>query len=120
MADGVQQYALNEEQHLLQETVRAFARDKVAPHADAIDRDAQYPQAMFDALRELGLFALPFPGEFGGTNSMLSSCIAIEELGRICYNTAYLLVVQWVPFAAVLAGGNDDQQKTVSTWSGVR
>lgn len=111
MADGVQQYALNEEQHLLQETVRAFARDKVAPHADAIDRDAQYPQAMFDALRELGLFALPFPGEFGGTNSMLSSCIAIEELGRICYNTAYLLVVQWVPFAAVLAGGNDDQKK---------
>ena len=105
------QYALNDEQRLLQETVRAFARDKVAPLADAIDRDAEYPQDMFDALRELGLFALPFPAEFGGTHSMLSSCIAIEELGRVCYNTAYLLVVQWVPFAAVLAGGNDEQKK---------
>ncbi|MFT5392137.1 MAG: alkylation response protein AidB-like acyl-CoA dehydrogenase [Gammaproteobacteria bacterium] len=105
------QYALNDEQHLLQETIRAFARKTVAPHAADIDRHAQYPQHMFDALRELGLFALPFPERFGGSDSMLSSCIAIEELGRVCYNTAYLLVVQWVPFAAVLAGGNEEQHQ---------
>lgn len=109
MDDAVAQYSLTEEQRLLQETVRAFARNKVAPHADAIDAEAKYPQHMFDALREFGLFALPFPEKYGGSNSMLSSCIAIEELGRVCYNTAYLLVVQWVPFAAVLAGGNEEQ-----------
>jgi len=103
------QYALSDEQRLLQETVRAFAREKVAPFAGEIDRTAEYPQHMFDALRELGLFALPFPERYGGSGSMLASCIAVEELGRICYNTAYLLVVQWVPFAAVLAGGNEEQ-----------
>jgi acyl-CoA dehydrogenase len=105
-----QQYTLNEEQRLIQQTVRAFALDKVRPHAQQIDRDGVYPQHMFDALRELGLFALPFPAAFGGTNSMLSACVAIEELGRICYNTASLLVVQWVPFGAILAGGNETQQ----------
>ena len=41
---------------------------------------------------------------------MLSACIAVEELGRICYNTAYLLVVQWVPFGAILAGGTEAQK----------
>jgi alkylation response protein AidB-like acyl-CoA dehydrogenase len=42
---------------------------------------------------------------------MLSACIAVEELGRVCYNTAYLLVVQWLPFGAILAGGTTAQQE---------
>ncbi|MCH9670601.1 MAG: acyl-CoA dehydrogenase family protein [Gammaproteobacteria bacterium] len=104
-------FGFAEEQIILRDMVRNFARAKVAPRAAEIDRTAEYPQDMFDALRDLGLFALPFPKEFGGTDSMLSACLAIEELGRICYNTAYLLVVQWVPFAAVLAGGNDEQKQ---------
>ena len=41
----------------------------------------------------------------------LSASIAIEELGRVCYNTAYLLIVQWVPFGAILAAGNDEQKQ---------
>ena len=54
---------------------------------------------------------MPFPKEFGGTGSMLSSCVAIEEFGRVCYNTAYLLVVQWTPFGAILAGGSAEQKE---------
>ena len=52
----------------------------------------------------------PFDKKYGGIGSILGACIAIEELGRICYNTAYLLVVQWVPFGAILAGGSPNQQ----------
>ncbi len=110
MADSVQ-YALTDEQHLLQETLRAFARDRVAPRAAEIDAKAAYPQDMFEALRELGMFALPFPERYGGADSMLSACIAIEELGRVCYNTAYLLIVQWTPFCAILYGGTEEQKK---------
>lgn len=105
------QYALTDEQRLLQETLRAFAHDKVAPRAADIDAKAEYPQDMFEALRELGMFALPFPEGYGGANSMLSACIAIEELGRVCYNTAYLLIVQWTPFCAVLYGGTEEQKQ---------
>ena len=54
---------------------------------------------------------MPFEEKYGGMNSILSACIAIEEFGRICYNTAYLLVVQWVPFGAILAGGSEDQKE---------
>lgn len=109
--DTMSSYALNEEQRQIQELVRRLARDKVAARADAIDRTAEYPQDMFDLLREVGLFTIPFPKEYGGTGSMLSAAVAIEELGRVCYNTAYLLIVQWVPFGAILAAGTDEQKQ---------
>ena len=75
------QYALNEEQLLLQNTLRSFAGDRVAPRAAEIDAKAEYPQDMFDLLKDLGLFTLPFDEKYGGMNSILSACIAIEEFG---------------------------------------
>ncbi len=107
-------FSLSDEQRQVQDTIRRVAADKVAPRAAAIDADAAYPQDMFDLLRDLGLFTLPFPAAYGGPNqgggSMLSACVAVEELCRVCYNTAYLLIVQWVPFGAILAGGSQAQK----------
>jgi acyl-CoA dehydrogenase len=103
-------YSLTEDQLAVQELVRRVAREQVAPRADAIDRDAEYPQDMFELLKALGLFALPLPTEHGGTGSLLAGCIAVEEFGRVCYNTGYLLVVQWVAFGALHAAGNAEQK----------
>ncbi len=103
-------YELNEDQRQIQDLVRRVAREKVAPRAAEIDRTGEYPQDMFDLLKALGLFTVPFPAEYGGTGSLLSACVAVEELGRVCYNTGYLLVVQWIPFGAILAGGSGAQQ----------
>ena len=103
-------YALSDDQLAIQDLIRRIAREKVAPRADEIDRTAEYPQDMFDLLKGLGLFALPFPVEYGGTGDMLAACIAVEELGRVCYNTGYLLVVQWVAFGALLAAGTHEQK----------
>ena len=104
------QYELSEDNKRIRELVRRVALEKVAPRAAEIDAKAEYPQDMFDLLKDLGFFTLPFDEKYGGMNSILSACIAIEEFGRICYNTAYLLVVQWVPFGAILAGGSKDQK----------
>jgi len=104
-------YTLTPEQIEVQELVRRVARERCAKRADEIDRTAEYPQDMFELLCELGLFTVPFPAEYGGMHSMLAACIAVEEFGRVCYNTAYLLVVQWLPFKAILAGGSDEQKE---------
>lgn len=104
-------YTLSEDQIAIRDLIRRVAREKVAPRAEAIDRTAEYPHDMFALLKGLGLFALPFPVQYGGTGSMLSACIAVEEFGRVCYNTGYLLVVQWTPFGAILAGGNEAQKE---------
>ena len=101
---------LGEDQLQVQELTRRIARERVAARAQAIDHDAEYPHDMFEILKSLGLFTLPFPTEYGGSNSLLSACVAVEELGRVCYNTAYLLVLQWVPIGAILAGGSKEQK----------
>lgn len=98
------------EQDQVRELVRKVANERVAPRANAIDATAEYPHDMFALLKELGLFSLPFPERYGGMGSMVTACLAIEELGRVCYNTAYLLLVQWVPFVAILASGSDEQR----------
>lgn len=110
VAVGKELFMFTEEQIHIRDLIRRIAKEKVAPRADEIDRSADYPQDMFDLLKELGLFTLPFPERYGGTNSMVSACLAIEELGRVCYNTAYLLLLQWVPFGAILSGGSDEQK----------
>jgi alkylation response protein AidB-like acyl-CoA dehydrogenase len=103
--------ALNQEQQRIRDLVRRVARERVAARAADIDATAQYPQDMFELLKGLGLFTLPFPAEYGGSGSMLSACVAIEELGRVCYNTAYLLLVQWAPFSAIITGGSEQQKQ---------
>lgn len=101
---------LNDDDRELQAHIRRIANERVAPRADAIDRNAEYPQDMFDLLRELGIFTLPFPERYGGRESLVSACVAVEEFNRVCYNTAYLLIVQWTPFGAIAAAGNREQQ----------
>jgi alkylation response protein AidB-like acyl-CoA dehydrogenase len=103
-------YSLGEDQREVRDLVQRVARERVAPRAHEIDRRAEYPEDMFQLLRELGLFTLPFPAAYGGSGSLLSGCVAVEELGRVCYNTAYLLVVQWTAFGAILAGGTPEQR----------
>lgn len=104
-------FEFTEDQQAVQDLVRRVANEKVAARANDIDKSAEYPQDMFDLLKELGLFTLPFPEEYGGTEDSVACCIAIEELGRVCYNTAYLLLVQWLPFGAILAGGTKEQKE---------
>ena len=106
----MQSTLLTSDQLQLQDLIRRVSRERVAKRADEIDRTAEYPQDMFDLLKELGMFALPFPVEYGGAGSLLSACVAVEEFGRVCYNTAYLLVTQWSPFGAILGGGSEAQK----------
>ncbi len=101
---------LTEDQLAIRDLTRRVARERVAPRAQAIDRDAEYPTDIYQMLKELGLFTLPFPPEYGGSGSLLSGCIAVEEFGRVCYNTAYLLILQWIPIGALLAGGSKEQK----------
>jgi alkylation response protein AidB-like acyl-CoA dehydrogenase len=103
-------YQLTDDQIQIRDLIRRVATERVAPRADAIDRSAEYPHDMYALLKELGLFTLPFPEAYGGAGSVMSACIAVEEFGRVCYNTGYLLVVQWTPFGAILEGGTEEQK----------
>jgi alkylation response protein AidB-like acyl-CoA dehydrogenase len=77
-------FDLSDEQRLLRDTVREFARGEVAPVAEELDRTKRFPYEVVARLGELGLMGMPFPPEDGGGGAdTLSYAIAIEELARV-------------------------------------
>ncbi len=77
-------FELSDEQRLLRDTVRDFARNEVAPAAAELDETKAFPYELVKKLGELGLMGIPFPTEYGGGGAdTLSYALAVEELARI-------------------------------------
>jgi short/branched chain acyl-CoA dehydrogenase len=77
-------FDLTPEQELLRETVRTFARDRVAPVAAELDRESRFPYELVAEMAELGLMGIPIPDEYEGAGGdTVSYALAIEELTRI-------------------------------------
>src|ERR1700737_1994937 len=76
-------FDLTAEQQAIRDTCRDFAREVVAPAAEELDREHKFGHDIVRQMGELGLFGLPFPGEYGGAGGdFLSLCLAIEEISR--------------------------------------
>ncbi|MFL5906547.1 MAG: acyl-CoA dehydrogenase family protein, partial [Solirubrobacterales bacterium] len=77
-------FELTDEQRLLRDTVRDFARQEVAPAAEELDRTKSFPYELVAKMAELGLMGIPFPEEYGGGGAdTLAYALAVEELTRI-------------------------------------
>jgi short/branched chain acyl-CoA dehydrogenase len=77
-------FGLTDEQRLLRDTVRDFARQEVAPVAEELDRTKAFPYDLVRHMGELGLMGIPFPEEYGGGGAdTLAYAIAVEELARV-------------------------------------
>ncbi len=75
---------LSPEQRLLVETVRAFARDRIAPIAAEHDESGEFPWETVREMADLGLFGIPFPEELGGAGAdTLSLLLVVEELAKV-------------------------------------
>jgi len=85
-------YELTEEQLLLRNTLRDFARSEIAPVASKHDETGEFPWENVRKMRELGLFGMTFPAEYGGAGlDTLSYAIAVEEISRACASTGITL-----------------------------
>jgi len=86
---------LNEEQQLLQKTVREFAESEVRPMAKANDETGHFPFELFRKAAELGLTGVAFPESEGGSGfDHVAYSIVIEEISRCCASTGVILSVQ--------------------------
>jgi alkylation response protein AidB-like acyl-CoA dehydrogenase len=75
---------LTPEQELVRETVREFARERVAPVAEELDRESRFPYDLVAELGELGLMGLPISEDYGGAGGdTVSYALAVEELTRV-------------------------------------
>ncbi|MCS5553849.1 MAG: acyl-CoA dehydrogenase family protein, partial [SAR324 cluster bacterium] len=104
---------INEEIDLLRETVRQFAEKNIAPIADEIDRNNEFPQHLWTELGKLGLLGITVPENYGGSGmSYLANLIAVEEISRasasvgLSYGAHSNLCVN-----QLLLNGNDKQRE---------
>src|SRR5437773_9965397 len=85
-------YELTEEQTRLRDMLREFADGEVAPKAARYDEQNEFPWDNVKKMRELGLFGMIFPEEYGGLGlDTLSYVIAVEEISRACASTGITL-----------------------------
>lgn len=74
---------LTEEQEELREAVERFCRSHVAPRADEIDRENQFPGELWGELGNLGVLGVTAPEEYGGMGlGYTEHCIVMEEISR--------------------------------------
>lgn len=102
---------LTEEQRGIQQLARDFARDEIAPHTDAWDRDAVFDRAIITRLGELGFLGMLIPEELGGLG--LDTCtylVALEEIAAVDASVAVAMSVHnSLPTQMLLRWGTPEQ-----------
>lgn len=97
------------------DTIRRFARDKVAPFAAAVDHEQRPPTEAVEASIALGLPGLPFPEHLGGQGGdMFAQCIMVEELARVCAATSLSVSSCWIMLAVMDVGTEAQQQEFIT------
>lgn len=101
------------EQELVRDTVRAFARNRVAPVAAELDLESRFPYELVAELAELGLMGIPIPEEYGGAGGdTLSYAIAIEELTRVDSSVAITVAAHTsLGTMPILMFGTEEQKR---------
>lgn len=85
-------FALTDEQIMIQNTAKEFAQKEIAPIAAEIDRTHRFPAELIPKLAELNLLGVPFPDEVGGSGAdYLSYILVVEELARVCASTSVIV-----------------------------
>jgi short/branched chain acyl-CoA dehydrogenase len=85
-------FDLTSEQEAFRKVVRDFADEVVAPRSAEADLEEKLPLDVVKQMGALGLFGLPFPEAYGGSEAdAVTVCVALEELGRVDQSIAITL-----------------------------
>lgn len=76
-------FNLGETADMIRDTVNAFARDEIAPRAEQIDIDNEFPNDLWRKFGDMGLLGMTVPEEYGGSGlGYTEHVIALEEISR--------------------------------------
>ena len=106
-------FRLTEEQELIRNNIREFARKHIDPIAAEIDESSRHPAELFRELAAGGWMGIPLPEAYGGSGAdFLTHAVVVEEVSRSCASTGFTLSFHAGIIGTVLAlFGNDEQKK---------
>jgi alkylation response protein AidB-like acyl-CoA dehydrogenase len=104
-------YRLTDDQLALRDAVGVLADDRIAPRAAEIDRTAEFPWDVKELLASHDILSLPYPEQYGGLGGdLLTVCLAIEQISRVCATSGLILAVHELASLPLLLAGTDAQK----------
>jgi alkylation response protein AidB-like acyl-CoA dehydrogenase len=103
---------MTDEQKAITEMVHQFADEQILPNAEHFDHEDAFPEAIVDQMKELGLFGVTIPEEYGGMGLDLSTyAMIVEELSRGWISISGVINTHFIGSYLLMKFGNDEQKQ---------
>jgi alkylation response protein AidB-like acyl-CoA dehydrogenase len=103
---------LDDEQRAIVETVRDFVEKEVIPVADELEHRDEFPEKIVEGMKELGLFGLTVPEEYGGAGlDLMTYALAGVELSRGWMSLSGILNTHFMAVYLLKKHGSEEQRK---------
>src|ERR1700722_11108722 len=103
---------LSPEERQLLDSVRALARDEIAPRAAAYDRASEFPWDNVKAINALGLNAMFVPEAYGGAGLSYAAYLAcVREISAACASTGIIWATNFHAIKPVIDFGGEEQKR---------
>src|SRR5919107_4003852 len=92
-------------------TVRTFVDKEIIPHAQELEHADAYPTEIVEGLKELGIFGLMIPEEYGGLGeSLLTYALVVEEIARGWMSVSGVINTHFIVAYMLRQHGTDEQK----------
>lgn len=103
---------LSEEQHDLLGLVREFVDEQIIPVAQQLEHADEYPQGIVNQMKEMGIFGLMIPEEYGGLGeSLLTYALCVEEISRGWMPVSGIINTHFIVAYMILKHGTTEQKE---------
>ncbi|MCL2419263.1 MAG: acyl-CoA dehydrogenase family protein [Conexibacteraceae bacterium] len=103
---------LTDEQHAITEMVRQFADEQIIPNAEHYDHEDLFPEPIVEQMKELGLFGVTIPEEYGGMGLDLTTyAMIVEELSRGWISVSGIVNTHFIGSYLLMKFGNEEQKQ---------
>src|SRR5213082_3883901 len=101
-----------DEQKAITEMVRQFTDEQIIPNAEHYDHEDEFPEPIVEQMKELGLFGVTIPAEYGGMGLGLSTyAMVVEELSRGWISISGIINTHFIGSYLLMKYGTDEQKE---------
>jgi len=112
MARLVSTEGLTEEQQEILKVVRQFVEKEIIPVATDLEHKDEYPTDIVEGLKELGIFGLMIPEEYGGLGeSLLTYALVVEEIARGWMSVSGVINTHFIVAYILMQHGTEEQKQ---------
>ncbi len=101
-----------DEQRAISEMVRQFADEQIIPNAEHYDSEDSFPEPIVEQMKELGLFGVTIPEEYGGMGLDLTTyAMIVEELSRGWISISGIVNTHFIGSYLLMKFGSEEQKQ---------